>query len=147
MTSKYFYLPHELAERMNMALIGFFNENPQLINTNTIQEVNDYENGLITYIPNMFRYFDEENGDVNFGEYALSNGYLSNTDIEEITNYIYNNNLETDRYYPYDIVNYSDLVNMNDKINYFMGDYRFRINLVDIMNDIYTNRNNDVYLK
>jgi len=46
---------NELEERFEMAVIGFFKDQPQLLNKNTIDEIND--DGLCEFIDSIFSYF------------------------------------------------------------------------------------------
>ena len=128
---------NELKEKFEMAVIGFFKDHPQLLNKNTIDEIND--DGLWEFLENTFGYFDEDFDGVDFGEYVLLNGYFSKADEEEINKYIYDNN---------DGFNdYNDLINITDKLNYFSGCICWRTNMKFIINNEYLNRNNEVYLK
>jgi len=130
---------NELEERFEMAVIGFFKDQPQLLNKNTIDEIND--DGLCEFIDSIFSYFDEEYGGVDFGEYVLLNGYFSKEDEEEIDKYVYDNYDNTGFY------DYNDLINIKDKLNFFSGVICHRTNMIFIINNEYLNQNNEVYLK
>jgi len=134
---------NELEERFEMAVIGFFKNHPQLLNKNTIDEINDdvHDDGLCEFLESIFGYFDEEDGGVDFGEYVLLNGYFSKADEEEIDKYIYDNDDNTGFY------NYNDLINIKDKLNFFSGCICYRTNMTFIINNEYLNQNNEVYLK
>jgi hypothetical protein len=133
---------NELAERFEMAAIGFFKDHPQLINKNTIDEIND--DGFLEVMESIFGYFDEERGGLDFGEYVLLNGYFSEADEEEIDKYIYDNDdADADTGY----YKYNDLINIKDKLNFFSMCICFRTNMTFIINNEYLNRNNEVYLK
>jgi hypothetical protein len=132
----------ELIERFEMAVQGFLKDHPQLINQNVIDEINDDGDGLMNYLENIFRYFDEEDGGVDFGEYVLLNGYFSEADEDKIKKYVYN--AYNDNYYKYE---YDKLINIKDKLNFFSGIICFQTSMLRIINNEYLNRNNEVYLK
>jgi len=130
---------NELEERFEMAVIGFFKDQPQLLNKNTIDEINN--DWLDEFLESIFGYFDEEDGGVDFGEYVLLNGYFSKEDEEKIDKYIYDNDDNTGFY------DYNDLINIKDKLNFFSGCICYRTNMTFIINNEYLNQNNEVDLK
>lgn len=146
-------LPTDLNERVKMAIIGYFIENPKLIK-NIVITIDD--------ISNIFRYEkryeddDEDEPDeeykyymntyyyINkFGPFALSNGYLNITDETDIAKYVNSYDDEPNEKDRWDI-NYSDLVDINDRIDYFSNIYCIENldTMIELMTDIYLNRDN-----
>jgi hypothetical protein len=136
-------LPNELNERVLMAIRGVFNEHPQLINEVIIEEINQDIDEVGDYLLNIFGYFDDENGGVDFGEYSLVNRYLTENDEMDITKYV----IYYDDFTCY--IQYDILQIMRHKINYFMWIYanQCRDIIIDIINDIYETRDIEVGLK
>lgn len=134
-----------IEERFEMAVQGFLKDQPQLINQNVIDEINDDGDGLMNYFETIFGYYDEVDGGVDggvdFGEYVLLNGYFSEADEDKIKRYVYNAYDELDDYL------YDQLINIKDKLNFFSGIICFQTNMRQIINNEYLNRNNEVYLK
>ena len=128
----------DLNDRFMMAIRGFFTENQHLINENNIKLINRDDDYLQYYLETIFETMDN-NIDINFGKYAVSNGYINENDEEEITILI--------RYMSGD--NERLLNNLINKINLFSGPYsNENMNIIqDIINDIYDTRDIRLDLK
>ena len=129
-----------LTEQFETAVRDFYKNNSQLISENVIYSINNNEDGLGEHIETIFGYFANEISGIDFGKYALENGFFNNNDEDIIDKYIYDWDDDTG------VIDYSEL-SLKDKINYFAGTIQCYIDMLDLVNDIYTNLNNELYLK
>jgi len=138
---------NELSERTMMAIEGFLVEN-NLINESNIKLINDEDGGgNYEFLDKIFGYYNMNYLDKSdFGTFAISNGYINESDEEEIniyvTKYLY-------KLYNYDYDNWCNMVpDFTEKLNYYSSIFvtpnRFMI--AEICNHIY-NRDNIVVLK
>ena len=128
----------DLNDRFIMAIRGFFNENPELINEDDIQSINAGDDELQYYLETIFERMNN-NIDINFGKYAVSNGYINENDEEEITSLIRYMSRHNEMWF-------NNLIN---KINLFSGPYSNQNSntIRDIINDIYDTRDIRLDLK
>ena len=133
-------LPNELNERMMMGIEGYFNENINLLDEEIIRSINEHDGVslviIFIYYSNS-KYFE----DYNFGKFIVSNGYLDESDEDEIIKYV---KLYDDLYY----ISYCRL-NTIKKINYFASIYCYQHAeiIINLINDIYNARDSRVDLK
>ena len=128
-----------LTEQFETAVREFYKENPQLISEEVIDEINNDEYELERHLEKIYGYSANESG-IDFGKYVLENGFFNNDDEELIDKYMndwedYNVDFE-----------YSEMI-LKDKINCFAGVIHCFIDMLYLINDIYTNMNNELYLK
>ena len=132
-------MSHDLNDRFMMAIRGFFTEYQHLINENNIKLINrDDDYYLQYYLETIFEKMDN-NIDINFGKYAVSNGYINKNDEEEITSLIQYMSRHSNMW----------LNNLINKINLFSGPYSNEYSYIirDIINDVYDTRDIIVDLK
>ena len=129
-----------LTERFETAVREFYKENTQLISEEVIYEINNDEDELERHLDKIFGYSANESG-IDFGKYVLENGFFNNDDEELIDKYM-------NDWDDYNVVleEYSEMI-LKDKINCFAGVIHCFIDMLYLINDIYTNLNNELYLK
>jgi len=130
-----------LTERFKTAVKEFYKENPQLISEKVIYDINNNEDGLHEHLDTIFGYFANEISGIDFGKYALDNGFFNNGDEDLIDKYINDWGDEVSE----GVIDYSELI-LKDKINFFAGTIRCYIDMSYLINDIYTNLDNELYL-